>query len=444
MPALARATTPVTAELRAVPGLRQLLPEGYPQTEVWAFDGAAPGPEIRVAQGARVKRRLVNDLPQPTSVHWHGIRIDNAMDGVPGLTQAATAPGETFDYDFAVPDAGTYWYHAHNRSNEQVARGLYGALIVEEAVTPDVDREEVLILDDWLMRETGEIDPDFDAAMDRSHAGRMGNFITTNGTYALTLPARANERLRLRIVNASNARIFPLAVQGMTGWIVALDGMPLPEPERLVGEIVLGPGQRADLIADITASDGEVAALVRLTEDTPQPQVVFAVEGAMSGAARPAPGALPPNPHGAMPDLAAATQARLVMEGGAMGGLDAAILEGDRRAFGEIARENMFWAFNGVVGMTDAPLIDAAPGESIVLTIANETVFPHAMHLHGMHFREVLADRTVGPLRDTLLVGARETRAIAFVADNPGDWLYHCHMLSHAAAGMMTWIRVRG
>ena len=162
----------------------QLAPQGYPKTEIWGYGGAMPGPQLRLQQGARLQRRFMNDLPQASTVHWHGVRIDNAMDGVAGLTQPAVEPGQSFDYDFIAPDAGTYWYHAHNRSTEQVARGLYGALIVEEFEPPDVDREEVLILDDWLLNpETAQIDPDFASRHDRSHAGRRGNFIATNGRH---------------------------------------------------------------------------------------------------------------------------------------------------------------------------------------------------------------------------------------------------------------------
>ena len=212
-----------------------------------------PGPEIRVAQGGRVQRRLINELPQATSTHWHGIKIDNAMDGVSGLTQAAVAPGDSFDYDFVAPDAGTYWYHAHNRSLEQVARGLYGALIVEEPILPDVDAEDVLILDDWLLDpSTGQIDAEFDSPHERSHAGRNGNFIATNGVSRLTKASRQNERRRLRIINAANARVFELRLEGLDGWIMALDGMPLSQPERVSEYLLLGPGQRADVFVDVT------------------------------------------------------------------------------------------------------------------------------------------------------------------------------------------------
>ena len=154
----------------------QLAPPDYPQTAIWGFDGSMPGPVIRVRQGGRVTRRLVNELPQATSLHWHGVRIDNAMDGVGGLTQEAVAPAASFDIDFTAPDAGTYWYHAHNRSVEQVARGLYGALVVEEPEGPDVDRDEVLILDDWLLNpDTAQIDPDFKQDLRLGITGTIGD-----------------------------------------------------------------------------------------------------------------------------------------------------------------------------------------------------------------------------------------------------------------------------
>ena len=422
--------------------ITQLLPASFPQTEIWGYGGVTPGQEIRVKQGGRVQRRLQNNLDQPHSVHWHGIRIDNAMDGVPDLTQAAVPPGGTFDYDFVVPDAGTYWYHSHFKSTEQEERGLYGALIVEEADPLDIDREEVLILDDWLMQDTGEINPDFEAQMDRSHAGRNGNYVTTNSLFQPILPAQRNERLRLRLINAATARIFPLALQGLTGWVVAYDGMPLAEPEPIGDILVLAPAQRMDLIVDVIAEEGKTAAIIWANEEWPQMQVGFQVSGTASASRRPAPAPLPPNNEPAMMDLANATRASLVMAGGAMGRLREAELNGETKSFREIAGENQFWAFNGVVGMTDTPLIDVALGETIRLSIDNETIFPHAMHLHGQHFREIMADGRMGPMRDTLLVGGRNNTEIAFVANNPGKWLYHFHMLAHQAAGMKTWMNV--
>nr|WP_239995080.1 multicopper oxidase family protein [Rhodosalinus sediminis] len=422
----------------------QLAPGGYPATSIWGYEGRAPGPAIRVLQGERVRRRLVNDLPEPTSVHWHGIRIDNAMDGVSGLTQEAVAPGQAFDYDFVAPDAGTYWYHAHNRSWVQVARGLHGPLIVDEAEPPEVDREETLVLDDWLLDpETALIDDSFDQPMRMSHGGRIGNLITTNGRFDLSIPVARHIRMRLRLINASNARIFPLQLAGLQGWTVALDGMPLAQPEPLEDVLFLAPAQRADLIVDVTTEAGETAHLVRIgDDDQPASQVAFPVTGSTAQTPRAAPMALPPNPGAGIRSLADARPLRLVMSGGAMGRMDSAFLGGERLGFRELAARGRFWAFNDIAEMTQAPLADLSLGEPVRLEIVNETVFPHAMHLHGMHFREIREGSPVGPMRDTLLVAAQETRTVGFIADNPGDWLFHCHMLSHAESGMMTWVRV--
>lgn len=421
----------------------QLLPGDYGKTSLWCFDGSSPGPEIRVAQGGRVQRRLVNRFSQGTSTHWHGIRIDNAMDGVSGLTQDAVQPGNAFDYDFIVPDAGTYWYHAHNRSLEQVARGLYGALIVEEAEALDIDREEVLILDDWRINpETAQIQNDFGAPRDLSHAGRLGNLITTNGTFNLALSARRNERLRLRLVNASNARNFQLSLDGLDGWMVALDGMPLTAPLKVTDTMTLAPAQRIDLIVDVAANVGETAHIVQVGREETFSQVAFEVEEGGTVNRRDAPAALPPNDH-AMVDLQDATTLSLSMEGGAMGRLSSASLGGEIKPMGELVQAGYFWSFNGKVdGIDGEPFARLDRGQNVRLKMVNDTVFPHAMHLHGMHFHEVAEDGTLGPLRDTTLLERGETREVAFVADNPGQWLLHCHMLSHAASGMMTKIVV--
>ncbi len=435
--------TPAFETLEAMPATVQLAPDGYAPTDIWGYGGTAPGPVLRVTQGARLQRTFVNSLPQASSVHWHGIRIENAMDGVPGLTQDAVLPGETFDYDFELPDAGTYWYHSHNQSTEQVARGLYGALIVEEAEALDLDRDEVMVLGDWLIDpDTAQIFSEFENSHERSHAGRMGNLILTNGIYDRMMTVQRHERMRLRLINASNARIFFLDFAGLDGWTVALDGMPLSVPEALDETLILGPGQRADVIVDVTAVDGETAYLVRADDGRGTPQVTFQVRGQASLARRAAPTALPPNP-GHMLDLSGeVARLSLDMEGGAMGRMRQATFEGQQLSFRQLARANQFWAFNGTVGMTDTPLASLERGQTVRLIMSNDTSFPHAMHLHGMHFRELLAADELGPMRDTLLMDAGERREIAFNADNPGAWLLHCHMLSHAAAGMMTWIDI--
>lgn len=443
LPAAAKRALAATPELVARANPVQLLPPGYPETSIWGYSGQAPGPEIRVMQGARILRRFVNQLPQASSVHWHGLRAENAMDGVSGLTQDAVPPGESFDYDLAAEDAGTFWYHSHNRSAEQVARGLYGPLIVDEPTPPDVDRDVTLMLDDWRVDpKTGQVTQDFGASHDLSHGGRLGNFISTNGEAAYQLPVRQNERLRLRIVNAANARLFTLGLQGLDGWLMAYDGMPVISPEPVPEALTLGPGQRVDLFVDVIAKEGEEALLGRIDQSKGYVQAAFPVSGSSSANRRPAPAPLPPNRTPDMTDLAEAATLRLEMSGGAMGSMREAIWNGYSRKAGELMENGQFWAFNGLVGMTETPLARLSLGQVARMTVVNDTVFPHAMHLHGMHFRVLAQDGTPGPLRDTLLTLRGESYEIVFAADNPGRWAFHCHMLSHAASGMMTWIEV--
>lgn len=432
-----------TLTLEARPSEMQLAPSSHPMTNVWGYDGRVPGPEIRVGQGQRLERKFINNLPQASTIHWHGIRIDNAMDGVPGLTQDAVPSGGSFDYNFSVPDAGTYWYHAHEKSTEQVARGLYGPLIVEESEPPVVDRDEVLVLDDWrLDPETAQIAPNFESRHDRSHAGRLGNFVVTNGRYDLSFSVRKHERLRLRLINAANARIFQLALSGIEGWVMALDGMPLEMPRAAHESFIMGPGQRVDLIVDVVAEDGDTAHLLEVRNGEGFSNVAFPVSGRIAEQRRAAPGALPPNPLMAVSGLTEAQIVDLHMAGGAMGSLESATFDKEQVGFREMVDANQFWALNGTVGMTEAPLVHVDRNQTVRLEIFNDSVFPHAMHLHGMHFREVFGDGTLGHLQDTLLMLGGQTREIAFMAHNPGDWLLHCHMLGHAASGMMTWLKV--
>lgn len=150
-------------------------------TDVWSYSDLVPGPEIRVRQGDRLRVVVENKLPEETTVHWHGIRLQNAMDGVPHVTQHPIQPGAQFTYEFECPDAGTYWYHPHVRSFEQVARGLFGVLIVEEKSPLLVDREQTLVLSDWRLRSDGSVVEDFGHLHDLTHAGRIGNVVTVNG-----------------------------------------------------------------------------------------------------------------------------------------------------------------------------------------------------------------------------------------------------------------------
>lgn len=429
---------PASQRLIAAPHRQQVLPAEYPETDLWAFDAAFPGRPLRARQGDRLTIDVENTLPQATAVHWHGLRLDNAMDGVPGLTQAPIGTGEVFAYDFALPDAGTYWYHSHAKSMEQVERGLYGPLIIDETDPPDVDQDLTLVLDDIRLNQDGTLAA-FDNFHDLSHAGRIGNLWLANGLIDPAYPVKRGERLRLRLISAANARIFTLGLMGLEGWVVALDGMPLAQPQRMPEDLVLAPAQRIDLIVDVTAAEDE-AVLVTYERNGGYAIARFPISGP-DVATRDRIDALPPNPDYPI-DLANARTATLLVEGGAMGGMRAARVDGQELDARDLAGRGLFWALNGVAGRPQEPLLSLSLGESVRIGMANDTAFPHAMHLHGMHFSEVYEDGRLGELRDTILLNPQETREIAFQAHNPGDWLFHCHMLAHHQAGMGTWIRV--
>jgi len=426
--------------LRIAPASRPLVGEGNPATSVWAYEGTVPGPELRFRQGDRLRVEVENALEVETTVHWHGIRLPNAMDGVPHLTQPPIAAnGGRFLYEFDLPDAGTYWYHPHLGSPEQVGRGLYGPLIVEEREPPAVDRDVVWVLSDWRLDREARITGDFMSFMDASHAGRIGNTVTVNGAVRESFGVRAGERIRLRLINASNARIYGLRFEGHAPWVIAFDGQPVEPHRPQDGRVVLGPAQRADLVIDCNGAPGSRHRVV----DDFYPRNAYRLldlaysDDAPAGAGqRPVP-RLAPNPF-ARPDLARAERHRIVFAGGMMGAVP-----------NQREHRGMFWTVNGKpVAETDhrhEPLLTLARGRSYVFELVNDTAWHHPIHLHG-HVFQVLS-RNGGKVEhgesgDTVLIDPRSSAEIAFVADNPGNWMLHCHILEHLASGMMAVVRV--
>jgi len=444
--------TPSGLVLTAGAARQRIVPETYPETEVWAYNGATPGPLLRARQGDRLRVVLENRLPADTTVHWHGLRVPNAMDGVPHVTQPPVAPGGRFVYEFALPDAGTYWYHPHLSSHEQVARGLHGVVIVDEREPPPVDRDVVWVLSDWRLAPDAALREDFDDLFDLTHAGRIGNTVSVNGRFTAkdgVFAVRSGERIRLRLVNAAVARIFRLNFAGHAPVVIALDGQPVT-PHEEQGGIVLGPGMRADLVLDCTRDPGSRA---EVTDDFyPRlagrvMEIVYESTPVTHRRGRGDPPALPANPL-PDPDAARAERHEIVFEGGAMGGIREALFEGNRTSLAQLVRtHHLAWTVNGaaVKGHAHAPIITLARNRHCVLALRNDTAWHHPIHLHGHVFR-VLA-RNGKPTehrewRDTVLMEPRERVDIAFVADNPGDWMLHCHVLAHQAGGMTTMLRV--
>lgn len=443
-----------SVSIAAGPTTAELVGAGLPKTQVWAYNQSVPGPVIRAQQGDELRVVFENGLAEPSTIHWHGLRVPVKQDGVSYLSQEPIAPGGRHLYTLPLADAGTFWYHPHVNSSEQVGRGLSGVLIVKEAPSIaarlGVDREIVWAIDDWRLDEAAQIAP-FGNRHDASHGGRFGNVITINGRQDLGEPVRAGERVRLRLANLANAQFFNLRFQPLDPWLVAFDGHPV-EPTRLGdGGVWLGPGQRADLVVDIDLEPGAYAEVIDISYGVDEARAIMGWTvsdmAPLRQTARPAPSTLPANPV-PEPDLENAEKHSLVFEGGAMGGMTQANMNGrmlDMRALVEAGR---FWSINGSVPAdirSSPPLLDLALGKSHIIRLENRTRWVHPIHLHGHSFLVSdprLPDGSPKVVRDTVLMAPNEVTDIAFVADNPGQWMLHCHVLEHQGSGMMGTIRV--
>jgi FtsP/CotA-like multicopper oxidase with cupredoxin domain len=382
------------------------------------YDGNVPGPLLRTKQGEELRLRLFNELAEPTSLHWHGVRLPNAMDGVPDLTQPPLGPGASFDYRFRPPDAGTFWYHAH--SSEHADRGLHGALIVEEPEPVDVDRDVALVLG---MPEGAE-----------SHPREL---VLVNGSVRPDIPVRSGERLRLRLINATSARGLALKLEGQAPWVMAIDGQATEPFLAREGRVGLAPGSRVDLFLDATASAGAGARLLSgLRDEYPIARLVYQAGGRAPAKPRSQPPPLPSNPLPARIDLKNALRADMTVAGAKAGGAKAGgAMAGGTMAGAPPAGDVMSWSA--------APIFTVTRGRPVSLALHNPIAHPHVVHLHGHHFRllDRLDDGWKPNRLDTLVVGELVER-IAFVADNPGKWLIECRMLDRTDGGTAAWFLV--
>lgn len=444
-----RPTGPVREIHRtAAPGQVEVAPGRVYRS--WFYDGAFPGPEIRVREGDFLRVTVENRLPEPTTIHWHGVPLPNPMDGVPGVTQQPIPPGDRFVYEFPAEPAGSYMYHSH--VGLQLDRGLVGPLIVEER-DPHVawDREHTLVLDDHLPGEPEPLFPPggggrrgrgmMDGGMMGGGRGGMGMALRTppyegaliNGKLAAAAPTfdvRRGERLRLRLLNPGSATTFRFAIAGHRLTVTHADGRPVEPVE--VDAVLLGMGERYDVIveADRPGAWAMVAEPV-LEVRAPAARAVLRYRDA--AATSPPEGQMPEGIRGgrrlALDDLVA---------------LEPLPGEGRRpdRVFDLTLAGGMMmergWTIDGQAYPEAEPL-EIRSGELVRVNMVNHSMALHPMHLHGHFFRVGRA------VKETVVVPARMARVrFDFVADNPGDWLFHCHNLYHLESGMARVFRYVG
>ncbi len=418
------------------------LGEG-PEFVAWTYNGRLPGPEIRVQEGEMVRVVLKNELADPTTIHWHGVPLPNPMDGVPGITQTAVQPGDTFVYEFEARPAGSFLYHSH--AGYQLDQGLYGSLIIEPSRTAEAyDQEFTLVLEDWVLRDGGGTA----AVQRRSPMGGMHGRMhrgpsfgpaerplwepvydgyAVNGRINSAIDAlsvRKGDRIKLRLINASSATIYYLRLAGHSLTITHADGNPIRPVETDV--LRIGMGERYD---------------VMVTADNPGNWFLAAYDSGLGeGRLR-----IPVRYRGVRREEPQAPVFGRGLRMADYGEFQALHPTGYRgaepdRFFNQPLSGGMHssaWAINGQVYPYADPLM-IKKGERVRLRYGNHSMMAHPMHLHGHFFR--IVNSSLPPERwvqkDTLILDHMQRIDVEFVADNPGRWFHHCHNLYHMEAGM--------
>ncbi len=392
------------------------------KTRAWGYNGQIPGPVLEGQVGDVLEIRFTNRLPQPTNIHWHGLRVPAAMDGTE-MVQRSVAPGDTFVYRFRLPDAGTFWYHPHSNETVQLEMGLCGALIVRGPDEPQLDIERVLVLDDVRLDKEGQIAP-FGGIVEH-HDGREGDTRLVNGKAEPVLQLAAGHVERWRIINASSARYIRLSIGGKPFKLLGTDGGLLEAPVTLT-EILLATADRVDLAVGPFA-EGEqldVEALqylrktIRKRKDerfatlrVGPPAVPRSSSARIPDRLRSIPPLAPPN----------ASPNRTVKLGVTLS-----------------LRRMVDFVINRERHHRDKPV---KAGELQVWDVVNTTLMDHPFHLHGFFFQVLSVNGKPPEWRsweDVVNVPPRATVRIAWLPDDrPGSWMYHCHILEHHASGMM-------
>jgi FtsP/CotA-like multicopper oxidase with cupredoxin domain len=414
------------AEVEVSPGMR---------VKAWTYDGLLPGPFLRAKVGDRLIVHFTNDLPEPSTVHWHGVRVPIERDGVPGISQLAVKPGDTFDYDFVLRDAGLFWYHPHHMSAAQVGFGLYGALLVED---PDdgvgVADQVTMVLSDIGFGENGTLAAPDSGGSAGDVFGREGDHVLLNGRKAPPLRIRSGAPQRWRIVNAARSRFFLLDLQGQKFHVIGTDG-GLQERPTTSEVLLVTPGERVDVIVAPTGKPGTELPVYSMLYNRGYGSVEFrSIEQVLTLAfsADATPMTPPPQP----------AVSRVLTPPSAAGAKEVTFLLGlppvDAMGHSE-------FQVNGLPYPKAKPYL-ASLGETQLWVIKNDTKWDHPFHLHGYFFMPV--DEKGVPIRpmtwkDTVNVPINRTvRVLVKFDERPGTWMFHCHILDHAEIGLMGTVHV--
>lgn len=463
--------------LRLTAGRVRRTLKGKPYV-AYGFNGQYPGPLLRVPQGAEIVVEYTNALDQPSTVHWHGVRLDNANDGVPELTQPAVPPGGRFTYRLRFPDAGVYWYHPHVREDAQQDLGLYGNILVRSPRPdwwPAAHREEALLLDDILATADGPV-PHGREAPTHALMGRFGNVLLVNGEPDWSLKVKRGEVVRLLLTNASNARTFNLSFGAGTRMKVVGADVGRLAREAWVESVVLAPAERwvvqvrfdrAGDVALVNRVQGLDHLYGRFFYESDTLGVVH-VEDARAAAGPGASFDLVHSPPEAVAEIAEALRRPrekpralvLTMEDRGLPYLTRQLMQLDSTYFTPVewsgTMPSMNWAatadqvrwvvLDPATGKRNLAIDDwhFARGAMVPLTIVNERRSMHAMqhpvHLHGQRFLVLAVNgrpTTHRAWKDTVLVPVGTTVELLVEMSNPGRWMLHCHIAEHMEADMM-------
>jgi FtsP/CotA-like multicopper oxidase with cupredoxin domain len=404
----------VDYELTATKQTKEYI-SGLP-TVTYEFNDQTPGPILYATVGEEFSVRAKNFLEEPITIHWHGMQLPNEMDGVPSVTQPPIKPGDSFDYRFTPQNPGVYWYHSHVDAHKQVEMGLQGAMIVKEQDEKIYsDSETVLVLDDVAINDRGEY-----ASFDLNYMhGRFGSTLLVNGMQQPTIEVSGNTH-RFRIVNTANARSFNMNFGGNSITSIGEDiGYVKPYEASY---LTIHPGERYDVLVSTNTS----FSLSHLTSRGSQPLSFIDVQEPLQNVAIQE---YIPLPDTKLPDEVWTMEPTMIFD-----------LEGVRDP-----TYGLVWNINGANSLTNPQTFPVKEGELIKLRLINTQGQGHPMHLHGQKFKIISRNgviQTTGGWKDTVMMGNREVVDIAFIAEEEGEWVFHCHILEHAKAGMLTSLTV--